>query len=178
MAVSPESLPERPLDFRAPPPSPIASGRRSCVTNDDVLTEFLEHSLRVPDLILPDKVFPRQKFIENPPSIDFQSLRSMQSDAVSKLLDSIATIGCFQLVNYGVPIEFINSTMATAGGVFGVSSEKRAAVTRSPEKPFGFEEVHGEEEENEFSEEFVWCRDESLKQEMEGVWPLGYSKFR
>ncbi|KAK9229011.1 hypothetical protein WN944_021968 [Citrus x changshan-huyou] len=177
MAVSPESLPEKPLDFRAPPPSPIASGRRSCVTNDDVLTEFLEHSLRVPDLILPDKVFPRQKFIENPPSIDFQSLRSMQSDAVSKLLDSIATIGCFQLVNYGVPIEFINSTMATAGGVFGVSSEKRAAVTRSPEKPYGFEEVHGEEEENEFSEEFVWCRDESLKQEMEGVWPLGYSKF-
>lgn len=178
MAVSPESLPEKPLDFRAPPPSPITSGRRSCVTNDDVLTEFLEHSLRVPDLILPDKVFPRQKFIENPPRIDFQSLKSMQSDAVSKLLDSIATIGCFQLVNYGVPTEFINSTMATAAGVFGVSSEERAVVTRSPEKPYGFEEVHGEEEESEFSEEFVWSRDESLKQEMEGIWPLGYSKFR
>lgn len=177
-AVSPQSVPEKPFDFRAPPPSPIASGRRSSVTNDDVLTEYLEHSLRVPDLILPDKVFPRQKFIENPPRIDFQALDSKESyDTVSKIVDSITTIGCFQLVNYGIPSELIKSALAAATGIFQVSPEKRAAVTRSPEKPYGFEEVHGEEE-IEMSEEFVWCRDENLMLEMEGIWPLGYSKFR
>lgn len=177
-AVSPQSVPEKPFDFRAPPPSPIASGRRSSVTNDDVLTEYLEHSLRVPDLILPDKVFPRQKFIENPPRIDFQALDSKESyDTVSKIVDSITTIGCFQLVNYGIPSELIKSALAAATGIFQVSPEKRAAVTRSPEKPYGFEEVHGEEE-IEMSEEFVWCRDENLMLEMEGIWPQGYSKFR
>ncbi|KAK6264131.1 hypothetical protein SCA6_019565 [Theobroma cacao] len=176
MAVSPESMPEKPLDFRAPPPSPIASGRRSCVTNDDVLSEFLEHSLRVPDLILPDKVFPRQKFIENPPKIDFQLLSSMESDSVPKILDSIATIGCFQLVNYGIPGESIRSALAAAAGIFQLPPEKRTAVTRSPEKLYGFEEVHGEEE-GEQSEEFVWCRGEGLKLEMEGIWTVGYSNF-
>ncbi|OMO66572.1 hypothetical protein COLO4_30498 [Corchorus olitorius] len=176
MAVSPESMPEKPLDFRAPPPSPIASGRRSCV-NDEVLSEFLEHSLRVPDLILPDKVFPKQKFIENPPKIDFQLLNSMElSDSVPKVLDSIAKIGCFQLVNYGIPGESIRSALAAATGIFQLPPEKRKAVTRSPEKLYGFEEVHGEEE-GEVSEEFVWSRSESLKLEMEGIWPLGYSKF-
>ncbi|XVF26836.1 hypothetical protein REPUB_Repub14bG0053400 [Reevesia pubescens] len=177
MAVSPESMPEKPFDFRAPPPSPVASGRRSCVTNDDVLSEFLEHSLRVPDLILPDTVFPRQKFIDNPPKIDFQHLNSMEtSDSLPKILDSIARIGCFQLVNYGIPGESIRSALAAAAGIFQLPPEKRTAVTRSPEKLYGFEEVHGEEE-GEISEEFVWCRGEGLKLEMEGIWPVGYSNF-
>lgn len=174
---SPEAMPEKPLDFRAPPPSPIASGRRSSFANDEVLTEFLEHSLRVPDLILPDKVFPKQKSIGNPPVIDFQLLDSLEIDPISKVLDSIVTIGCFQLVNYGIPSESLRSASETAAGIFGVAPEKRTVVTRSPEKLFGFEEVHGEEE-SELSEEFVWCRDERLKTEMEGIWPNGYSNFR
>ncbi|KAK4837692.1 hypothetical protein QYF36_007688 [Acer negundo] len=181
MANSPQSMHEKPLDFRAPPPSPIATGRRSSFANEEVLSEFLEHSLRVPDLILPDKVFPREKFLENPPRIDFQSLNSKESDSVSRILDSITTIGCFQLVNYGIPSDVIKSTLTVAAGIFGLPSEKRAAVTRSPEKSYGFEEVHWEEEEeeddSELSEEFVWCRDECFKLEMEGIWPLQYSKF-
>ncbi|PPS05647.1 hypothetical protein GOBAR_AA14999 [Gossypium barbadense] len=149
MALSPQSVPENPFDFRAPPPSPVASGRRSCVTNDEVLSEFLQHSLFVPDLILPDKVFPRQKFIDNPPKIDFQALNSMQTETLPKILDSIATIGCFQ---------------------------NGRAVTRSPEKLYGFEEVH-EEDEGEVSEEFVWCKAKALELAMEGIWPVGYSNF-
>ncbi|MBA0812282.1 hypothetical protein Gohar_026262 [Gossypium harknessii] len=181
MALSPESMPEKPFDFRAPPPSPIASGRRSCVTNEDVLSEFLEHSLRVPDLVLPDKVFPRQNFIENPPKIDFQLLSSMESDSLSKILDSIARIGCFQLVNYGIEGECIRSALAAAAGIFQLPLEKRRAVTRSPpEKLYGFEEAHGEKEEEgegKVSEEFVWCRGAGLKLEMEAIWPVGYSNF-
>ncbi|GLU22292.1 hypothetical protein SLE2022_383800 [Rubroshorea leprosula] len=175
-AISPHSMPEKPLDFRAPPPSPIASGRRSCVTNDDVLSDFLEHSLRVPDLILPDKVFPKQKFFESPPTVDFRLLESREIESVSKILDSVPRIGCFQLVNYGIPVEVIRSALAAATGIFKVPREKRPAVTRSPERPYGFEEVHGEDE-NELSEEFVWCRGGALKLEMEGIWPIGYPNF-
>ncbi|KAK9058080.1 hypothetical protein SSX86_022920 [Deinandra increscens subsp. villosa] len=45
-----------PLDFRAPSPSPVASGRRSSVANNEILTEFLHRSRRVPDLVLPDQL--------------------------------------------------------------------------------------------------------------------------
>ncbi|KAG5229117.1 hypothetical protein OIU77_023766 [Salix suchowensis] len=179
MAVSPESMPENFMDFRAPPPSPIASGRRSSVTNDEVLTEFLEHSLRVPDLILPDRIFPRHKTVETPPRIDFQSLSSGESDSVLKMLDSIARTGCFQLANFGIPGEFIRSVSATAAGIFQLPPEKKEAVSRSLERPYGFEEVHGDhqEAESEVSEDFVWCKDESLTVDMEGIWPTGYSNF-
>ncbi|KDP40867.1 hypothetical protein JCGZ_24866 [Jatropha curcas] len=176
MAFSPEPMPENLIDFRAPPPSPIASGRRSSVANDDVLTEFLEHSLRVPDLVLPDKIFPRQKIFETPPVIDFQSLDTAESDSIPRILDSLARIGCFQLVNYGIPSDLTRLVLAMAARIFRVPPEKRVAITRSPERPYGFEEVHGEEE-SELSEEFVWCRDKKLKLEMEGIWPSGYSNF-
>ncbi|KAF2323467.1 hypothetical protein GH714_035605 [Hevea brasiliensis] len=169
-------MPENPIDFRAPPLSPIASGRRSSVANDDVLTEFLEHSLRVPDLVLPDKIFPRQKIVETPPRIDFQSLHSADSDSIPRILDSLSRIGCFQLVNYGIPCDFTRLVVAMAAGIFGVPPEKSVDVTMSPEKPYGFEEMHGEEE-SELREEFVWCRDENLKLDMEGIWATGYSNF-
>ncbi|XP_054785003.1 1-aminocyclopropane-1-carboxylate oxidase 1 [Prosopis cineraria] len=181
-ATTPRSIPDIPIDFRAPPPSPIASGRRSSFANDDVLTEFLETSLRVPDLILPDKIFPKQNCLETPPKVDFRSLCSDHDDAASLsdvVSDSLARIGCFQLVNHGVPRELMTSTREVAArAIFQVSPEKRATVTRSPpEKPWGFEEYHSDEDGSELSEEFVWCRDHDLKLKMEGISQIGYSKF-
>lgn len=182
MARTPQSVPEIPIDFRAPPPSPIASGRRSSFTNDDVLTEFLENSLRVPDLILPDKIFPKQKCLETPPKVDFRSLCCDQAEdgaSYDVVSDSMARIGCFQLVNHGIPREVMATSREAAKALFQVSQEKRAAVTRSPpEKPWGFEEYHSEEDGSELSEEFVWGRDHDLKLNMEGIWPIGYSNFR
>ncbi|MED6144423.1 hypothetical protein PIB30_015639 [Stylosanthes scabra] len=178
-------MPETVVDFRAPPPSPVAPGRRSSVTNDEVLTEFLESSLRVPDLVLPDKFFPKHKLLETPPKIDFVSLcfhrDEAQCDAVS---DAMAKIGCFQLVNHGISRELVASAAEAAiTGVFGVPPMKREALMRSPEKPWGYEEYHGgereeeEEEGSEMCEEFVWCREEELKLKMEGISPIGYPNF-
>ena len=180
MARSPISMPDITIDFRAPPPSPVASGRRSSVTNDDVLTEFLETSLRVPDLVLPDKIFPKQKYVETPPTVDFRSLCFEEDGALCDVvLDSMSIIGCFQLLNHGIPRELVTSAVEAAEGVFRVSPEKRVAATRSPENPYGFEEYHVEEEGSaELNEEFVWCGDEDLKLKMEGIWPTGYSSFR
>ncbi|KAL6134515.1 hypothetical protein ACLB2K_066746 [Fragaria x ananassa] len=174
-----EPVHENPIDFRAPPPSPVASGRRSSLTNDDVITEFLQHSLNVPDLILPDKFFPKQKSVENPPTVDFETLCSHHYDdaSVAKILESIARFGCFQLVNHGISSDFVRSVQAEATEIFQVPLEKRADITRSPEKPYGFEEVHGEEADTELSEEVVWCREQGLKLAMEGIWPIGYSNF-
>ncbi|AAF09051.1 hypothetical protein; 92126-91138 [Arabidopsis thaliana] len=94
-------------DFRAPPPSPVASSRRASFTaNEDVLSEFLDKCGRVPNLVLPDKVFPKHTFLLNPPTFDFHRL-----DSLSALLDAIATIGCFQLVNHGVPEAMVKAAM-------------------------------------------------------------------
>ncbi|KAL3511746.1 hypothetical protein ACH5RR_024463 [Cinchona calisaya] len=177
--MTPESLPENGIiDFRAPPPSPVASGRRSSVTNEDVLSEFLETSLKVPDLILPDRVFPKQKSLQNSPKLDFQTLNSsIGNDSLTKFIDSVAGIGCFEVINHGIPEDWIKSVLAAGDGIFGMSQEKRKIVTRSLERSYGFEELLGEEEKETMSEEFVWCRDESLKMDMEGIWPFGYSNF-
>ncbi|XP_057736240.1 1-aminocyclopropane-1-carboxylate oxidase 1 [Arachis stenosperma] len=174
-------MPEAVVDFRAPPPSPVASGRRSSVTNDEVLTEFLESSLRVPDLVLPDKFFPKQKLLETPPKVDFVSLCFHRDEAeCDAVLDAMAKIGCFQLMNHGIPRELVVSAAEAAAGVFGVPPVKREALMRSPEKPWGYEEYHGGEEEEEVSEmceEFVWCREDELKLNMEGISPIAYPNF-
>ncbi|RDX81196.1 Flavanone 3-dioxygenase 3, partial [Mucuna pruriens] len=172
-------MPEIPIDFRAPPPSPVASGRRSAVTNDDVLTEFLEASLRVPDLVLPDKIFPKQKHLETPPEVDFVSLCFHRDAALRDVVsDSLTRIGCFQLLNHGISPQLMAAAAEAAAGIFQVPPERRVPATRSTEKPWGFEEYHaGEEEEEEGSEEFVWCNDHELNSKMEGIWPIGYPNF-
>ncbi|KAF1870187.1 hypothetical protein Lal_00017768 [Lupinus albus] len=164
-----------PVDFRAPPPSPVASGKTSSLTNDDVLSEFLETSLRVPNLVLPDKIFPKQKNLETPPKVDFVSLCFHEDEAVYDVVsDSMARIGCFQLVNHGIPRELMVLTAESALGIFDVAAEKRAAVMMTEEKAWGFEE---EGMGSELSEEFVWCIDEELKLKMEAILPIGYPKF-
>ncbi|XP_021765339.1 1-aminocyclopropane-1-carboxylate oxidase-like [Chenopodium quinoa] len=182
--ISPESHQEKEtntFDFRAPPPSPIGSSRRaSSVANDEVLTEFLEHSLRVPDLILPDRIFPRQKPFRDIPEIDFQVLNSAKDDLVLKIRDSLSEIGCFQVINHGISPELIKTVVRRARRVFRMSPEKKRMAVRSPEMEFGFEDqVSGEQEEvvNEMGEEFVWGRGFGFKLKMEGIWPNKFSKF-
>ncbi|KAI7727665.1 hypothetical protein M8C21_001121, partial [Ambrosia artemisiifolia] len=166
--------------FRAPPPSPVASGRRSSVANDEILSEFLNRSLRVPDLILPDRVFPRQNSkIQNLPKLNFKHLNDApelsETHCVSQLIEVIAQTGCFELVNHGISGELLTSVVRSGAGVFRLSQEKKAVVCRSGERSYGFVEFHGDEKES--NEEFVWCRDDSLKSEMLKIWPDQYSDF-
>ncbi|CAN0858774.1 hypothetical protein LINGRAHAP2_LOCUS7453 [Linum grandiflorum] len=188
MAASPHSIPENHhVDFRAPPPSPIASGRRSSFANDDVLTEYLENSLRVPDLILPDRIFPSQRILETPQVVDFGSLQKGNFSLLGCDIDCLARLGCFQLVNHGISKESVTSAMELAQKlIFNVPVEKRATVMVSSEKPYGFEEeiiIHGDEDDdkeeisNTLSEEFVWSRDGTLKLEMEPILGHSYSNF-
>ncbi|GMH17687.1 hypothetical protein Nepgr_019528 [Nepenthes gracilis] len=180
MATSPQTRQESiHLDFRAPPPSPVAASRRSSsVANDGALTEFLERTLRVPDLILPDRIFPQQKPIQDVPTIDFRSLYSPANDSAAKIIESFRGVGWFQLINHGVPCELIQSAEAEAAGIFQVSPEKKVGVLRSPEMPYGYDEVHGDDDgEEESGEEFVYGNEHDLNLKMEGIWPTGYSNF-
>ncbi|CAJ2663826.1 flavanone 3-dioxygenase 2 isoform X2 [Trifolium pratense] len=179
LTLTPQTMPETSVNFRAPPPSPVASGRRSTVTNNEFLTEFLETSLRVPDLVLPDKIFPKQIHHETPPKVDFVSLCfHKDEDLIDVVSESIARFGCFQLLNHGISQQLMAAAVEAAGGIFLVLPGKRDAVTRSPEKLWGFEEYReGEEERSELNEEFIWRKDEELKLKMEGIWPIGYPNF-
>ncbi|KAF5178532.1 downstream target of AGL15-4 [Thalictrum thalictroides] len=169
--------------FRAPPPSPIAhaSARRSLV-NEDEISDFLEHSLRVPNLVLPDQIFPKEVQVKNLPELDFDSLVSAKNDeTIARFLECVSGIGCFQLVNHGVSSDLIQSVSIAAAGIFGLPPDKKTVMSRSSERMYGFEEFSGhadEEEETENSEEFVWCRDEGLKSVMEGIRLQGFSNFR
>ena len=174
------------IDFRAPPPSPVDCSRRPSLPNGDgdgdIFSEFLTTSLRVPNLAFSANKFQQQ---QTPPKVDFRTLcsdeheheheRGVLRDVVS---DSLATIGCFQLLNHGIPPELMTSMAEAAVGIFQVPPERRAAAMRSPEKPCGFEEYDDEEEGTELSEEFVWCRHHDFNLKMERIWPTGYSNFR
>ncbi|CAA0826904.1 downstream target of AGL15-4 [Striga hermonthica] len=179
MAMTSEPLPAaQSVSFRAPPPSPVAPGRRSPFANNDVLTEYLEQSLKVPDLILPDRVFPKQKSAQNPPKIDLQDLISPEKDSVREISEMVAQTGCLEVVNHGIPRDLIRLVLFLSAGVFEISPEKKKKAARLPEMRYGFEEAHGEEEIGDQSEEFMWCGDERMRLEMEGIWPFGYSNFR
>ncbi|KAK9149333.1 hypothetical protein Scep_008090 [Stephania cephalantha] len=180
MANSPGTTTDHDLNFRAPPPSPIAShsARRSSVVNDEELSEFLQTSLRIPDLILPGRIFPRETLAATPPEIDLQSLTiSSKTDSISKIRESITSIGCFQLVNHGIPRDLIRSVSVAGAGIFELPAKSKAMVARSTESRCGFEEFYGEEE-TETSEEFIWGgEDDGLKSVMERIWSEGYSNF-
>ncbi|KAK6912002.1 Non-hem dioxygenase N-terminal domain, partial [Dillenia turbinata] len=154
--------------------------------NDDVLTEFLTSSLRVPDLILPNHIFPKPKPSPPPPSLSLQNLTLTLNP---KFIESVSSLGCFQIVNHGIEREIVKSAMESAKGVFELSKEKKSLVKKKVlQGGFGFEDDEDEEEEEEEErenerrerEEFVWGReeDENLKVALEGIWPHGYSYFR
>ncbi|KAL4589215.1 hypothetical protein LXL04_002120 [Taraxacum kok-saghyz] len=176
MANWPESFQHKHVEFRAPPPSPVASGGRSSVVNDEIISEFLHHSVRVPDLVLPDRVTPRQKLkVQKLPKLDYKTLESLEDHKISNNFDVIARTGCFELVNHGISSQLVRVVAKYGAGIFELSPEKKAVMSMSADRMYSFEEFHGEE--NETSEEFVWCRDDALKSEMEAILPHRYANF-
>ncbi|ERN15133.1 hypothetical protein AMTR_s00056p00113680 [Amborella trichopoda] len=181
MATSPVDPPEN----RAPPPSPVAIGRKNSFVNEEKLTHYLERSLHLPELVLPDRFFPKENSGKTPPEIDLRQLSLCEKDSLSKLIGSVTTIGCFQLLNHGLSKELISAVKAECEGVFGLSHKKKMMVSRSNGVCYGFEEHSGEIEEysgenEECSGEFFWSRRERTSMEfaLKRVWPEGFRSFR
>lgn len=180
MSISPGSwLGDKPLGFHAPPPSPIATGHRSAFTNDSVLADFLRSSLKVPELVLPDSIVPREKLVETPPKIALESFYSTESDVlVSEVIESVGLNGCFELISHGISYDLIQEVMDEARKIFNLSRSEKDSLRKSAEIIFGFEERSGVEDDEILGEEFLWGRDENLMLKLEAVLPRGYSNFR
>ncbi|KAM0945737.1 putative non-heme dioxygenase domain, isopenicillin N synthase [Dioscorea sansibarensis] len=157
---------------RAPPPSPAARERPESSEDDD-LDRFMKRSLRVPNLILPDRIVQREIVVRNPPEIDWASLISplLEKSMARELRSSAAAMGCVQLVNHGIPLDLIEEAAVAAGDAFGTTPEEKKKAARSHERRWGFE-VEEEEEE----ERFWW--DGSRLEEMAGIGRWSSNDFR
>ncbi|MQL78830.1 hypothetical protein Taro_011256 [Colocasia esculenta] len=174
------STPFPPPEFHAPPPSPEGVERSGKAGEDEVLEEFLsrgDNAAAVPELVLPDRLFPRQIHSADPPEVDFRSLGAPSS--IEDLRSAARTIGCFQLVNHGIPREVIAAAEQAAAAVLLLPPDKKALMaTSSSAGRCGFEgDGEGRDEEL-----FWWSRGGegrfvASEEEMAGIWPDGYRDF-
>ncbi|KAJ6806490.1 uncharacterized protein M6B38_370920 [Iris pallida] len=107
--------------IRAPPPTPIATGRglRSAAANDRVLTEFLDSSLRVPDLTL---LPPKSPF----KVINLPSLVAGDAASVRRMMASAAEAGAFLIAGWDPQrADEVRSAAAAARGVFEIEEGRR-----------------------------------------------------
>uniref|UniRef100_A0A0D9V793 Isopenicillin N synthase-like Fe(2+) 2OG dioxygenase domain-containing protein n=1 Tax=Leersia perrieri TaxID=77586 RepID=A0A0D9V793_9ORYZ len=112
----------------APPPTPIrtARGARSAAADELVLAEFLEASLRVPDLALPSKTKHRSSFrypaLPPAPDVLARALLSGEAEAVGTVAAAAAESGAFRVVG------------AVEAGEVRAAVEAAEAVFRAPEE--------------------------------------------
>ncbi|KAI3994193.1 hypothetical protein MKX01_012450 [Papaver californicum] len=116
------------LLLRTPPPSPISNARglKSAAVNDEILADYLEKTLQVPDLTLPESyVSSNHKNEKNhshrhhiPFEINYSALKSRDEDSIRQLFQSVTELGVFRLTGHGVSAEELQSTISEADLVF------------------------------------------------------------
>lgn len=159
--------------FRAPPPSPIATGkgRRSAAVDDRVLSEYLDGSLRVPDLSLPQSFFPMKPVIKVPPEIDLCSMVSGNDSAARCVLSAAAEIGAMRVVGGGKAlVEEVRASIEVGKGIMKPEGERS---NLDIEKRW-FARRDGT------VQEFVWYRLRSPETErlLRRTWPESYPALR
>lgn len=91
--------------INAPPPTPIATGKGKTISaiNDVDLSNYLEKSLKIPELSLP-KPFPcplKPLLRSVPVGIDFKSLKSGDYTTARNLLKAAENSGVFTINGHG-----------------------------------------------------------------------------
>ncbi|KAI3474769.1 hypothetical protein Pfo_029995 [Paulownia fortunei] len=76
----------------APPPTPISTAKGSRSAADPILSEYIDKSIQIPELTLPQHV---HRF--KPEVINYESLVSREKDSVRRLLRSVREFGIFGL---------------------------------------------------------------------------------
>ncbi|XP_022722781.1 uncharacterized protein LOC111279961 [Durio zibethinus] len=117
------------LNIKAPPPSPIptATGSRSAANAS--LTDFLEKSLQVPDLTLPESQAFRHS--DPPYKVDFQSLALRESGSVERLLRSAREFGVVAIGLRGIDTgEELRALVKETARVFGVLEDRDTGFRR------------------------------------------------
>lgn len=107
---------------RAPPPTPIATGkgRRTAAVDDRVLSEYLESSLRIPYLNLPKPDPVKSPIPKTLTKVDFSSIRAGDDVSVSEMMAAIKEMGAF-LIEAGdlVGASEARALIEAGGEVFG-----------------------------------------------------------
>ncbi|OAY70439.1 hypothetical protein ACMD2_12133 [Ananas comosus] len=146
--------PRRPR-FRAPPPTPIktAKGARSAAVDDRVLADYLETSLRVPDLTLPR---PRPLSLSlslshsrsstaisaaPPEELPLPSLLRPDAAALRRAVAAASASGGFSIAAAASAAEEVRSAVDSGKQVFGIGEERK----REMERWFRRRDVVGEE---------------------------------
>ncbi|XVF65929.1 hypothetical protein PTKIN_Ptkin09bG0290500 [Pterospermum kingtungense] len=153
------------LNIKAPPPSPIptAAGSRSAANQS--LSDFLEKSLQVPDLTLPESQDLHHHH-HHPYKVDFESLALRDGSSVERLLRSAREFGVVRIGWHGIDTEeeLMRALVKDAARVFVVLGERDA----------GFRRYRAAKR-----EEIVWirCKDERMEWARQYIGPQLYQSF-
>lgn len=143
------------LNVEAPPPSPIppAAGSRSAA--NQILSQYLDNSLHMPDL---DSHLPhflsKTSRLQILDEIDLRSLVAGHSDSMDRLLESARELGAFRIKFHGISEEEVQPLAREAERIFGIL-EGRDTGNRQ----------QGSRRHNRNKEEILWAR--SGKERME-----------
>lgn len=161
------------LKVKAPPPSPIPTAAGSRSAANQTLSEFLEKSLQVPDLITlsesQDLLHDHHHSDPPPPpyKVDFESLALRERSSVELLLRSAREWGVVRIGWHGIDTEEeeLTALVKEAARVFGVLEERDA----------GFRRYRAAKR-----EEIVWvrCKDERMEWARQYIGPVLYQSFR
>lgn len=118
--------PSSPSPTAPPSPIPRAAGSRSAA--NQILAEFLEKSLHVPELALPEaSAIARDHQV---PIINLRSIISSENDSVNRLLQSAREFGAFRIKCYGISGEELRSLVKEAERVFGILEDRDTGYRR------------------------------------------------
>ncbi|KAJ6403409.1 hypothetical protein OIU84_015334 [Salix udensis] len=108
------------LNLPAPPPSPIPTGRGTRSAANEILIDYLEKSLNVPDLTLPGPCIPLNKHQNIPAEISYRLLKSRDHESRDRLLKSVKESGAFKVLDHGISDEELGFLVKEADLVFRV----------------------------------------------------------
>ncbi|EXB42367.1 hypothetical protein L484_021959 [Morus notabilis] len=115
------------LTKTVPPPSPIPTGRGSRSASNEPFDQFLDGSLHVPALSLPETSAIRRSV---PAEIDLQSLVSGDEDSVDRIVRSAKNFGVFRIVGHGISVADLRSLIGGGERVLGQSERESAGEVR------------------------------------------------
>ncbi|KAL0347555.1 UNVERIFIED_CONTAM: hypothetical protein Scaly_1771500 [Sesamum calycinum] len=104
----------------APPPSPIPTGKGSRSAADQILSEYIDKSIQIPELRLPRRVQVHQF---KPEEISYESLQLREKDSVRVLVRSVRELGVFKIIDHGISTEELRFALGNSERIFGLTVE-------------------------------------------------------
>ncbi|WCJ27819.1 2-oxoglutarate (2OG) and Fe(II)-dependent oxygenase superfamily protein [Euphorbia peplus] len=106
---------EKECTISAPPPSPIPTARGSRSAANDILSDYLENSVNIPDLSLPQPQIPIRSI---PLQIDYHSLLYGDYATVELLLRSAREFGAFRIACRGIFVDDLQTFVQESDRIF------------------------------------------------------------